>query len=70
MKKPISLVLALILLCLSSAAAADPIRIDGKGKRNITIQEAELNPSADEMILADISPTTGRKLSTLTGQRP
>ena len=65
MKKPICLVLALVLLCLSLTAAADPIRIDGKSKRDITIQEAGLNPSADEMILEDTSPTTGRKLSTL-----
>ena len=65
MKKLISLILVLSLLCLASAAAADPKRIDGKSKRDITIQEAGLNTEPDELIMNDESPTTGRKLSTV-----
>lgn len=65
MKRLISLILVLALLCAASAAAADPKRIDGKSKRDITIQEAGLNTDPDELILKDESPTTGRKLSTV-----
>ena len=63
MKRLISLILAVALLCSVSAALADPTTIDGLSNRKIKINEAGLNPTADEMIMQDISPTTGRKLS-------
>lgn len=63
MKKLISLILAVILICSTAAAMADKIAIDGLTKRNIKINKAGLNPSADEMFEQGISPTTGRKLS-------
>ena len=68
MKKILSLVLALALILSISAALADPTVINGKDNRNITINKAGLNPSADEMIANFISPTTGRELDRI--ERP
>ena len=65
MKKLICLVLSLALIFGTVAASADAIEINGSEKRNIKIKEAGLNPSADEMIDQNISPTTGRQLDTL-----
>ena len=65
MKKLLSLVLALALILSTAAAMADPIEINGSEKRNIKINEAGLNPSADEMIEQNISPTTGRQLDAI-----
>ena len=65
MKKLLSLVLALALILSIAAAAADVKEINGTEKRNIKIHEAGLNPSADEMIEQNISPTTGRQLDTI-----
>ena len=65
MKKLLSLVMAIALILSMSAASADPISVDGLAKRNIKINEAGLNPSADEMIAQMISPTTGRKLDAI-----
>lgn len=62
MKKLLSLVLALALILSVVTAMADPTEINGSEKRNIKIHEAGLNPSADEMIEQNISPTTGRQL--------
>ena len=62
MKKLLSMILAFILIFSMSAAIAEPTVIDGLASRNIKINEAGLNPSADEMIGQMISPTTGRKL--------
>ncbi len=62
MKKLLSLILVLVLLCSISAALADPTAIDGLSERNIKINSAGLNPSADEMFEQMISPTTGRRL--------
>ena len=62
MKKLTSLLLALVLLISVSAAAADPTEIDGLSERNIKINPAGLNPSAEEMFEEFISPTTGRTL--------
>ena len=56
MKKLMSLIVALVLLFSMSAAMADPSAIDGLTKRQIKINEAGLNPSADEMISQMISP--------------
>ena len=65
MRKLLSLVLALALILSAAAAMADPIVINGSEKRDIQIHEAGLNPSADEMIEQNISPTTGRQLDTI-----
>lgn len=65
MKRLVSLVLSIALVCSLSAALADPKAIDGNEKRDIQINEAGLNPSADEMINENISPTTGRQLDTI-----
>ena len=65
MKKLMSLIVALVLLFSMSAAMADPSAIDGLAKRQIKINEAGLNPSADEMISQMISPTTGRQLDSI-----
>ena len=62
MKKILSLILALSMLAGVSAALADPTEIDGVTERNIKINRAGLNKSADEMISEGISPTTGRAL--------
>ena len=62
MKKLMSLLLVLALLVSASAALADATAIDGLSERNIKINQAGLNPSADEMIADMISPTTGRTL--------
>ncbi len=62
MKKLVSFILVIALLCSISVALADPTKIDGLGKRKIKIHEAGLNAPADEMIANNISPTTGRKL--------
>ena len=67
MKKLLSLILTAVLLCSISAAMADPTSIDGLSDRKIKIHSAGLNPSAEEMIAMDISPTTGRKLSGIQG---
>ena len=63
MKKLTSLILSLVLVFSVSAAIADPTVIDGISERNIQINPAGLNPSADEMIAQGISPTTGRNLA-------
>lgn len=65
MKKLLSLVLALALIFTVAAATADTIEINGLEKRNIKIHEAGLNPSAEEMIDQNISPTTGRQLDAI-----
>ena len=65
MKKLLSLLLATVIILSAAAALADPVKINGLEKRDIKINEAGLNPSADEMIAQGISPTTGRKLSTI-----
>ena len=65
MKKLLSLVLALTLIFTVAAAVADTTEINGLEKRNITIHEAGLNPSAEEMIDQNISPTTGRQLDAI-----
>ena len=70
MKKLMSLVLALALILGTAAAMADPIEINGSEKRNIKINEAGLNPSADEMIEQNISPTTGRQLDAIEVPAP
>ena len=65
MKKLLSLIMILTLILSASAAMADPTVIDGLGSRNIKINEAGLNPSADDMIAQMISPTTGRQLDAI-----
>ena len=65
MKKLLSLVLTIALILSMSAAFAEPTVVDGLAKRNIKINEAGLNPSADEMIAQMISPTTGRNLDAI-----
>ena len=65
MKKLISLFLALILVLSVTVSLAEPVSIDGLASRKIKIHDAELNPSADEMIAQNISPTTGRELDTI-----
>jgi hypothetical protein len=65
MKRALCLVLALVLMLSASIALADAKTIDPKAKRNIKINKAGLNPSAEEMIDQGISPTTGRKLADL-----
>ena len=62
MKKLTSLIMVLTLALCMSTAFAEPTVIDGLATRNISINEAGLNPSADEMIGQMISPTTGRRL--------
>ena len=62
MKKILSLILALSMLAGVSAALADPTEIDGVTERNININRAGLNQSADEVIGEGYSPTTGRAL--------
>ena len=62
LKKMTSLILALALLLIASAAPADPTIIDGLTERNLQINKAGLNPSAEEMLEEMISPTTGRTL--------
>ena len=66
MKKIISLILALALLLGVTAAVAEPTAIDGTSSRGIKINSAGLNPSADEMIAQNISPTTGRRLDEIS----
>ena len=63
MKKTVILILILALVMSTTAAMADPIQIDGLTPREIEIHEAELNPSAEDMIAQGLSPTTGRKLA-------
>ena len=65
MKKLLSLLLATIIILSAAAALADPVKINGLEKRDIKINEAGLNPSADEMIAQGISPTTGRQLDSI-----
>ena len=65
MKKLTGLFLVLILILSTASALATPKQIDGQTPRNITINPAGLNPSAEEMIAQGISPTTGRKLSSI-----
>ena len=63
MRKLLSLVLAMAILCGVSLALADPIRIDGTSERNITINDTGLNKDPQALIDEDgISPTTGRYL--------
>lgn len=62
MKKILSLILTLTLILSATAALADLTVVNGTDNRNITINKAGLNPSADEMIANNISPTTGREL--------
>lgn len=62
MKKLISLILAITILCSVSAALAEARQIDGLSDRKIKIHEAGLNATADEMLAQGISPTTGRNL--------
>lgn len=63
MRKLLSLVLAMAILCGVSSALADPIRIDGTSERNITINDTGLNKDPQALIDEDgISPTTGRYL--------
>ncbi len=68
MKKLTSLFLVLTLVFSLSAALADPTSIDGLSERNIKINPAGLNPSAEEMIAQGISPTTGRNLMDIEWQ--
>lgn len=65
MKRALCLVLALALLLGAAVAVAEPKTIDPKAKRNIKINQAGDNPTAEEMIAQGISPTTGRKLADL-----
>ena len=65
MKKLTSVLLVLFLILGTTSAMANPKEIDGLTPRNITINPAGLNPSAEEMIAQGISPTTGRKLSSI-----
>ena len=65
LKKLISLVLAAVLLLAVTAAAAETKEVSFSGARDIQINEAGLNPPADEMIAQGISPTTGRKLESI-----
>ena len=60
-KKIVSLFLALALLA-AVPAFAEPTEIDGISDRNIKINRAGLNASADEVIGEGFSPTTGRAL--------
>ena len=60
-KKIVSLFLALTLLA-AVPAFAEPTEIDGISDRNIKINRAGLNPSADDVIGEGFSPTTGRAL--------
>ena len=60
-KKIVSLFLALALLA-AVPAFAEPTEIDGISDRNIKINRAGLNPSADDVIGEGCSPTTGRAL--------
>jgi len=62
MKKTLTMVLALILVLSVAVSLAEPVTIDGLANRKIKIKDAGLNPSADEMIAQNISPTTGRAL--------
>ena len=63
MKKLTGLFMVLALILCAAFAAAEPKAIDGVTPREIEVKPAGLNPSAEEMIAMDISPTTGRKLS-------
>lgn len=65
MKKLTTLILALLLVLAAAAGTAETKVIDGLTPREIDIHKAGLNPSAEEMIGQGISPTTGRKLSTI-----
>ena len=62
MKRILSLILTVALILSAAAAMAELNEINGTDERNITINKAGLNPSADEMIAQGISPTTGRQL--------
>ena len=66
MKKLFALILSFILILGAAASLADPKEIDGVSLRDIQINRAELNPPAEEMIAQGISPTTGRKLGSIT----
>ena len=66
MKRIMSLVLAFALIFSLTTAFADARQIDGTAKRDIKINKAGLNEDPDEMIMKDISPTTGRTLSELS----
>ena len=66
MKKLITLILALALVLSTAAGLADPTQIDGITPREIEINKAELNPSAEDMIAQGISPTTGRTLANIS----
>ena len=70
MKKLVCLILAVALVLSAAAAMADPIRIDGNEKRDIQINDAGLNPSAEEMRSQGISPTTGRSLQEIRDSIP
>ena len=63
MKKLTIAVLVLVLILHTASVFAEIKKIDGLSPRNIQINHAGLNPSAEEMIAQGISPTTGRKLS-------
>ena len=65
MKKLMILVLALMMVLSAAGGLAEPKTIDGLTPRDIQINPAGLNPSAEEMIAQGISPTTGRRLDTI-----
>ena len=65
MKKICSLFLALTLVLSAGLSLAEAKEIDGLTARKIKVSDAGLNPSADEMIAQNISPTTGRMLDTI-----
>ena len=70
MKKLLSIMITFILVFSMTAVLAEPTVIDGLASRKIKINEAGLNPSADEMIAQNISPTTGRNLVELAAEVP
>lgn len=71
MKKILTLTLALALVLSATAALADQTVIDVKTPRNIKINEAGLNLSADELFRKEgISPTTGRYLEDVQMEMP
>ena len=65
MKKLLCLVLALVLLLSITSAAFAAKTIDGLGKRKIKIKEAKLNTAPETLLADNISPTTGRDLTTI-----
>lgn len=63
MKKAVSILMTIVMVCAFSAAMADPVKIDGLTQRNITI-----NKAGDNTVDTGISPTTGRSLADVSSE--